>query len=159
MWDRIQLSRVFIVIVHCVTFEYFSQLLNSVPQVSSSLLSSQEADSALLRNLEFQIQSQFLQDDINSTRERHKKVSDTWSKQIVWLSIHTWEDMIQNILEKEINSLLRSVCLPMGQTPLVESPLNRELSLRRLGCWALRIGSIFTALLVYGYCLFFYNCI
>lgn len=36
--------------------------------------SLQEADGALLRNLEYQIQSQFLQDDINSTRERHKKV-------------------------------------------------------------------------------------
>lgn len=35
----------------------------------------QEADGALLRNLECQIQSQFLQDDISSTRERHKKVS------------------------------------------------------------------------------------
>ncbi|XP_029031662.1 filensin [Betta splendens] len=34
---------------------------------------NKEADSALLRNLEYQIQSQFLQDDINSTRERHKK--------------------------------------------------------------------------------------
>lgn len=37
----------------------------------------QEADGALLRNLEYQIQSQFLQDDINSTRERHKKVSSS----------------------------------------------------------------------------------
>ncbi|CAB1450338.1 unnamed protein product [Pleuronectes platessa] len=35
--------------------------------------SSYEADSSLLRNLEYQIQSQFLQDDINSTRDRHKK--------------------------------------------------------------------------------------
>lgn len=34
----------------------------------------QEADSVLLQNLEHQIQSQFLQDDISSTRERHKKV-------------------------------------------------------------------------------------
>ncbi|XP_029305992.1 filensin [Cottoperca gobio] len=34
---------------------------------------NKEADSCLLRNLEFQIQSQFLQDDINSTRDRHKK--------------------------------------------------------------------------------------
>ena len=42
--------------------------------LSSPLLSLQEADSALLRNLEYQIQSQFLQDDINSTRDRHKKV-------------------------------------------------------------------------------------
>ncbi|TNN78530.1 Filensin [Liparis tanakae] len=32
-----------------------------------------EADSSLLRNLEYQIQSQFLQDDINSTKDRHKK--------------------------------------------------------------------------------------
>ncbi|XP_036403236.1 filensin [Megalops cyprinoides] len=34
---------------------------------------NREADTALLRNLEYQIQSQFLQDDINSTKERHKK--------------------------------------------------------------------------------------
>ncbi|KAK2824375.1 hypothetical protein Q5P01_021550 [Channa striata] len=34
---------------------------------------NKEADGALLRNLEYQIQSQFLQDDINSTRDRHKK--------------------------------------------------------------------------------------
>ncbi|KAM4591537.1 filensin [Odontesthes bonariensis] len=34
---------------------------------------NKEADNALLRNLEYQIQSQFLQDDINSTRDRHKK--------------------------------------------------------------------------------------
>ncbi|XP_037321824.2 filensin [Pungitius pungitius] len=34
---------------------------------------NKEADSALLRNLEYQIQSQFLQDDVNSTRDRHKK--------------------------------------------------------------------------------------
>ncbi|KAM6916748.1 filensin isoform 2-T2 [Xenentodon cancila] len=34
---------------------------------------NKEVDSALLRNLEYQIQSQFLQDDISSTRDRHKK--------------------------------------------------------------------------------------
>ncbi|KAM7408615.1 hypothetical protein PAMA_002366 [Pampus argenteus] len=34
---------------------------------------NKEADNALLGNLENQIQSQFLQDDINSTRDRHKK--------------------------------------------------------------------------------------
>ncbi|KAK2921803.1 filensin [Channa argus] len=34
---------------------------------------NKEADSALLRNLEYQIQSQFLRDDINSTRDRYKK--------------------------------------------------------------------------------------
>lgn len=45
--------------------------------VFCSLLSMKEADNALLKNLEYQIQSQFLQDDINSTRDRHKKVSLT----------------------------------------------------------------------------------
>ncbi|KAM4730536.1 filensin [Anableps anableps] len=34
---------------------------------------NKEADGALLKNLEYQIQSQFLQDDISSTRDRHKK--------------------------------------------------------------------------------------
>ncbi|XP_061088628.1 LOW QUALITY PROTEIN: filensin [Conger conger] len=34
---------------------------------------NKEADGTLLRNLEFQILSQFLQDDINSTKDRHKK--------------------------------------------------------------------------------------
>ncbi|KAM6996989.1 filensin [Tautogolabrus adspersus] len=34
---------------------------------------NKEADSSLLRNLEYQINSQFMQDDINSTRDRHKK--------------------------------------------------------------------------------------
>uniref|UniRef100_A0A3Q3L4E6 Filensin n=1 Tax=Labrus bergylta TaxID=56723 RepID=A0A3Q3L4E6_9LABR len=34
---------------------------------------NKEADSSLLRNLEYQINSQFLQDDISSTRDRHKK--------------------------------------------------------------------------------------
>ncbi|KAL4641402.1 filensin-like [Arapaima gigas] len=34
---------------------------------------NKEADGALLRNLEYQIELQFLQDDINSTRDRHKK--------------------------------------------------------------------------------------
>ncbi|KAL4639912.1 filensin-like [Arapaima gigas] len=34
---------------------------------------NKEADSALLKNLEFHIQSQFLLDDINATKERHRK--------------------------------------------------------------------------------------
>nr|XP_023697794.1 LOW QUALITY PROTEIN: filensin [Paramormyrops kingsleyae] len=34
---------------------------------------NKEADAALLGNLEYQVQSQFLQDDINSTRDRNKK--------------------------------------------------------------------------------------
>lgn len=61
---------------------YFSEFFPLGPPClfhSSCFLSSplilQEADGALLRNLEYQIQSQFLQDDINSTRDRHKKVS------------------------------------------------------------------------------------
>ncbi|XP_042289517.1 filensin [Thunnus maccoyii] len=47
--------------------DYQEQLRCTLEQLNK------EADSALLRNLEFQIQSQFLQDDINSTRDRHKK--------------------------------------------------------------------------------------
>ncbi|XP_028279560.1 filensin [Parambassis ranga] len=47
--------------------DYQEQLRGSLEQLNK------EADSALLKNLEYQIQSQFLQDDINSTRDRHKK--------------------------------------------------------------------------------------
>ncbi|XP_031162681.1 filensin isoform X1 [Sander lucioperca] len=47
--------------------DYQEQLRGTLEQLNK------EADSSLLRNLEYQIQSQFLQDDINSTRDRHKK--------------------------------------------------------------------------------------
>uniref|UniRef100_A0A3Q0QYI6 Filensin n=1 Tax=Amphilophus citrinellus TaxID=61819 RepID=A0A3Q0QYI6_AMPCI len=47
--------------------DYQEQLRGTLEQLNK------EADGALLRNLEYQIQSQFLQDDINSTRDRHKK--------------------------------------------------------------------------------------
>uniref|UniRef100_A0A3B4ZP88 Filensin n=1 Tax=Stegastes partitus TaxID=144197 RepID=A0A3B4ZP88_9TELE len=47
--------------------DYQEQLRGTLEQLNK------EADSALLKNLETQIQSQFLQDDINSTRDRHKK--------------------------------------------------------------------------------------
>lgn len=42
--------------------------------MSPLLLWLQEADTVLLKNLEYQIQLQFLQDDVNATKERHKKV-------------------------------------------------------------------------------------
>uniref|UniRef100_A0A4W5JQJ6 Filensin n=1 Tax=Hucho hucho TaxID=62062 RepID=A0A4W5JQJ6_9TELE len=48
--------------------EYQEQLRGTLEQLNK------EADHNLLRNLEFQIQSQFLQDDINSTKDRHRKV-------------------------------------------------------------------------------------
>nr|XP_046214591.1 filensin-like isoform X1 [Oncorhynchus gorbuscha] len=47
--------------------EYQEQLRGTLEQLNK------EADYALLGNLEFQIQSQFLQDDINSTKDRHRK--------------------------------------------------------------------------------------
>ncbi|KAJ8365918.1 hypothetical protein SKAU_G00147490 [Synaphobranchus kaupii] len=47
--------------------DYQQQLRGTIDQLNK------EADSTLLRNLEFQILSQFLQDDINSTKDRHKK--------------------------------------------------------------------------------------
>lgn len=43
----------------------------AMPRVSAL----QEADEALLCNLELQIESQFLQDDINATKDRYKKVT------------------------------------------------------------------------------------
>lgn len=51
-----------------------SKSLCLTSSILSSPLSSQEADNALLRNLEYQIQSQFLQDDINFISDRQKKV-------------------------------------------------------------------------------------
>ncbi|XP_029554275.1 filensin-like isoform X2 [Salmo trutta] len=47
--------------------EYQEQLRGTLEQLNK------EVDHNLLRNLEFQIQSQFLQDDINSTKDRHRK--------------------------------------------------------------------------------------
>ncbi|CAL8368234.1 unnamed protein product, partial [Gadus morhua 'NCC'] len=47
--------------------EYQEQLRSTLEQLN------READQALLGNLEHQIQNQFLQDDILSTRDRHKK--------------------------------------------------------------------------------------
>lgn len=50
-------------------------LANLKPVLKMSCLSAlQEADEALLCNLELQIESQFLQDDINATKDRYKKV-------------------------------------------------------------------------------------
>ncbi|XP_070981921.1 filensin-like isoform X2 [Oncorhynchus clarkii lewisi] len=47
--------------------EYQEQLRGTLEQLN------READHNLLRNLEFQIQTQFLQDDINSTKDRNRK--------------------------------------------------------------------------------------
>ncbi|GAA6079710.1 filensin, partial [Tachysurus ichikawai] len=47
--------------------EYQDQLRSTLEQLNK------EADTALLRNLEYQIESQFLQDNIKATEERHKK--------------------------------------------------------------------------------------
>ncbi|XP_066552786.1 filensin [Amia ocellicauda] len=47
--------------------EYQQQQRGTLEQLNK------EADDALLRNLELQIQSQFLQDDINATKDRHRK--------------------------------------------------------------------------------------
>ncbi|KAK1170527.1 filensin-like [Acipenser oxyrinchus oxyrinchus] len=49
------------------TCEYQQQLRGTLEQFNK------EADAALLGNLELQIQCQFLQDDINATKDRHKK--------------------------------------------------------------------------------------
>uniref|UniRef100_A0A671M5I6 Filensin n=1 Tax=Sinocyclocheilus anshuiensis TaxID=1608454 RepID=A0A671M5I6_9TELE len=48
--------------------EYQEQLRHTLEQLNK------EADTVLLRNLDYQIQLQFLQDDVNATKERYKKV-------------------------------------------------------------------------------------
>uniref|UniRef100_A0A671M3C5 Filensin n=1 Tax=Sinocyclocheilus anshuiensis TaxID=1608454 RepID=A0A671M3C5_9TELE len=47
--------------------EYQEQLRHTLEQLNK------EADTVLLRNLDYQIQLQFLQDDVNATKERYKK--------------------------------------------------------------------------------------
>ncbi|KAG8443892.1 hypothetical protein GDO86_009188 [Hymenochirus boettgeri] len=51
---------------------------------------NKEADDALLRNLELQIQSQFLQDDINAAKERYKKNL---------MEIQTYVTILQQIIQ------------------------------------------------------------
>uniref|UniRef100_H3AZF7 Filensin n=1 Tax=Latimeria chalumnae TaxID=7897 RepID=H3AZF7_LATCH len=51
---------------------------------------NKDADEVLLNNLELQIQSQFLQDDINATKERHKKNL---------MEIQTYVNILQQILQ------------------------------------------------------------
>lgn len=69
--------------------------INMIMRMSPLLLWLQEADTVLLKNLEYQIQLQFLQDDVNATKERHKKVgrrtqllfsifSSNFSKALLW---------------------------------------------------------------------------
>ncbi|XP_019372103.1 PREDICTED: filensin [Gavialis gangeticus] len=52
---------------------------------------NKEADEALLCNLELQIESQFMQDDINSTKERHKKNL---------MEVQTYVNILQQIIQK-----------------------------------------------------------
>ncbi|KAK3553841.1 hypothetical protein QTP70_012189 [Hemibagrus guttatus] len=47
--------------------EYQDQLRTTLEQLNK------EADAALLRNLEYQVETQFLKDNINATKEKHKK--------------------------------------------------------------------------------------
>uniref|UniRef100_A0A8C1ZKJ7 Filensin n=1 Tax=Cyprinus carpio TaxID=7962 RepID=A0A8C1ZKJ7_CYPCA len=47
--------------------EYQEQMRHTLEQLNK------EADTVLLRNLDYQIQLQFLQDDVNATKDRHKK--------------------------------------------------------------------------------------
>uniref|UniRef100_A0A8C5I5G2 Filensin n=1 Tax=Gouania willdenowi TaxID=441366 RepID=A0A8C5I5G2_GOUWI len=77
--------------------------------------SMQEADSALLRNLEYQTQSQFLQDDVSYTRDRQKK----WP-----LSLNIVNTLSTNtcvcVFVQEQEKLLAQKRLPALQTQLEE---------------------------------------
>uniref|UniRef100_A0A667ZS05 Filensin n=1 Tax=Myripristis murdjan TaxID=586833 RepID=A0A667ZS05_9TELE len=92
--------------------EYQEQLRGTLEQLNK------EADSALLRNLEYQIQSQFLQDDINSTKDRHKKVRGVQQKQHKSMFVFTSEQRSKGRPEQE--KLLAQRRVPGLQSQLEE---------------------------------------
>lgn len=75
----------------------------------------QEADEALLCNLELQIESQFLQDDINATKDRYKKVTD-WIchfRCIFLLETHVKLSFVRNLFQRQIKT--NPVCVLVGK--------------------------------------------
>lgn len=82
--------------------EYQEQLRQTLEQLNK------EADTVLLRNLEYQIQLQFLQDDVNATKERHKKNL---------AEIQTYLNILQQI--NQTIPLMTSVSVPEDQERLI----------------------------------------
>uniref|UniRef100_A0A3Q2Q595 Filensin n=1 Tax=Fundulus heteroclitus TaxID=8078 RepID=A0A3Q2Q595_FUNHE len=85
---------------------------------------NKEADSALLKNLEYQIQSQFLQDDINSTRDRHKKnLAEIQTYVNILQQINQTLPLVPNVsagISEEQEKLLAQRKVPGLQTQLEE---------------------------------------
>ncbi|RLW07047.1 hypothetical protein DV515_00003947, partial [Chloebia gouldiae] len=74
------------------------------PTVPSHRVSAlQEADEALLCNLELQIESQFLQDDINATKDRYKKNL---------MEIQTYVNVLQQIIQTtpRVSPITTGIC-------------------------------------------------
>ncbi|XP_038152516.1 filensin [Cyprinodon tularosa] len=98
--------------------EYQERLRDTLEQLNK------EADSALLKNLEYQIQSQFLQDDINSTRDRHKKnLAEIQTYVNILQQINQTLPLVPNVsagISEEQEKLLAQRKLPGLQTQLEE---------------------------------------
>uniref|UniRef100_A0A7M4F1V1 Filensin n=1 Tax=Crocodylus porosus TaxID=8502 RepID=A0A7M4F1V1_CROPO len=82
---------------------------------------NKEADEALLCNLELQIESQFLQDDINSTKERHKKNL---------MEVQTYVNILQQIIQKtpRVSSVTAGVSEVSITTMLEQAIKNTQVS-------------------------------
>uniref|UniRef100_A0A8C5I4S5 Filensin n=1 Tax=Gouania willdenowi TaxID=441366 RepID=A0A8C5I4S5_GOUWI len=85
---------------------------------------NKEADSALLRNLEYQTQSQFLQDDVSYTRDRQKKnLAEIQTYVNVLQQIKQTLPFVPNVsvgISEEQEKLLAQKRLPALQTQLEE---------------------------------------
>ncbi|XP_045926963.1 filensin [Micropterus dolomieu] len=98
--------------------DYQEQLRGTLEQLNK------EADGALLRNLEYQIQSQFLQDDINSTRDRHKKnLAEIQTYVNILQQINQTLPLVPNVsvgISEEQEKLLAQRKVPVLQSQLEE---------------------------------------
>ncbi|XP_067420764.1 filensin isoform X2 [Emydura macquarii macquarii] len=74
---------------------------------------NKEADEALLCNLELQIESQFLQDDINATKDRHKKNI---------MEIHTYVNILQQIIQ--ITPRVSTITAGVSETTILEQAIK-----------------------------------
>ncbi|NXV79576.1 BFSP1 protein, partial [Atlantisia rogersi] len=87
---------------------------------------SQEADEALLCNLELQIESQFLQDDINATKDRYKKNL---------MEIQTYVSVLQQIIQTtpRVSPITTGICeeklIAERRIPVLQSQLEEYKSI------------------------------
>ncbi|NXQ36739.1 BFSP1 protein, partial [Alaudala cheleensis] len=86
---------------------------------------NKEADEALLCNLELQIESQFLQDDINATKDRYKKNL---------MEIQTYVNVLQQIIQTtpRVSPITTGICEAMiaeRRIPVLQSQLEEYKSI------------------------------